>query len=425
LSKLEQLIDELCPDGVEYKPLEDIAKFRRGSFPQPYGNSSWYGGDDAMPFVQVADVADNGFNLNNQTKQMISKLAQPLSVFVEVGTVIVSLQGTIGKVAVTQYDSYVDRTLAIFTDYKVAINKKYFAYQLKNKFDLEKVNARGSTLKTITKEEFSKFEIPLPPLPVQDELVRILDNYTELTTELTAELTSELNARKQQYEHYRDELFGKGYDEMIHRCLQNNVDVITLEDLGSFTRGKRFVRDDIRDEGTPCIHYGDLYTYYGISAEKTKYFLDEKFSEKMRFAHKGDVVIVQAGENDMDIGIGVAWMGDEDVAVHDACYIFKHSINPKYISHYLRTSIYHLQIKKYVSTGKICSISAQGIGKAKIPIPSLPEQQHIVEILDHFDALCNDISKRLQAEIKARQQQYEYYRDKLLTFKEKEGMQDE
>ena len=171
---------------VEWKKLDDIVEFRRGSFPQPYGNSKWYDGEGSMPFVQVADVSDNGFYLNENTKQKISKLAQPKSIFVEAGTVIVTLQGTIGRVAITQYDCYVDRTLAIFTNYKENINKKYFAYQLKSKFDLEKKYARGSTLKTITKEEFSKFEIPIPAPEVQNEIVRILDNFTELTAELTA-----------------------------------------------------------------------------------------------------------------------------------------------------------------------------------------------------------------------------------------------
>ena len=149
---------------VEWKTLDEVASFRRGSFPQPYGNSEWYNGEGCMPFVQVADVADFGFRLHRSTKQQISKLAQSKSVFVEAGTVIVSLQGTIGRVALTQYDCYVDRTLAIFTKYKAAVNKKYFAHQLKAKFDLEKEFARGSTLKTITKEEFSKFQIPIPPL---------------------------------------------------------------------------------------------------------------------------------------------------------------------------------------------------------------------------------------------------------------------
>ncbi|MBA1071160.1 restriction endonuclease subunit S, partial [Escherichia coli] len=123
---------------VEWKSLEDIALFRRGSFPQPYGNSEWYDGEGCMPFVQVADVADSGFTLHTKTKQQISKIAQSKSVFVEAGTIVVTLQGTIGRVAITQYDCYVDRTLAIFTNFKVKINKKYFAYQLKAKFDSEK-----------------------------------------------------------------------------------------------------------------------------------------------------------------------------------------------------------------------------------------------------------------------------------------------
>ncbi|MDA1353976.1 MAG: restriction endonuclease subunit S [bacterium] len=197
---LEKLLDGV---GVEWRALEDVASFRRGSFPQPYGNSEWYDGEESMPFVQVVDVSDGGFSLKENTKQRISKLAQVKSVFVEKGTVIVTLQGTIGRVAVTQYDCYIDRTLAIFTNYIQSINKKYFAYQLKKKFDIEKENARGSTLKTITKEEFSKFEIPIPcpenpkkSLEIQAEIVRILDTFTELTAELTA--------RKKQYEYYRE-----------------------------------------------------------------------------------------------------------------------------------------------------------------------------------------------------------------------------
>lgn len=189
---------------AEWRTLDELVSFRRGSFPQPYGNSSWYDGESSMPFVQVADVSDFGFCLNKNTKQRISKLAQPKSVFVDKGTVIVSLQGTIGRVAVTQYDCYVDRTLAIFTNYKEQINKKYFAYQLKHKFDVEKEHARGSTLKTITKAEFSKFEIPVPPLAEQERIVTILDKFDALTTSLTEGLPREIALRQQQYEYYRE-----------------------------------------------------------------------------------------------------------------------------------------------------------------------------------------------------------------------------
>ena len=189
---------------VEWKPLEEVATFRRGSFPQPYGNAEWYDGEGCMPFVQVADVANFGYTMHNITKQQISVLAQPKSIFVESGSVVVTLQGTIGRVAITQYDCYVDRTLAIFTSYKVKLNKKYFAHQLKAKFDKEKEFARGSTIKTITKAEFSKFEIPLPPINEQDRIVAILDKFDTLTHSISEGLPREIELRQKQYEYYRD-----------------------------------------------------------------------------------------------------------------------------------------------------------------------------------------------------------------------------
>lgn len=191
---------------VEWKTIDEIAYFRRGSFPQPYTNLLWYGGEGAMPFVQVADVAEDGMRLVEHTKQTISKIAQPKSVFVKEGTVIVSLQGSIGRVALTQYDTYVDRTLAIFYGYKIEIDKKYFAYQLVRKFDIEKESARGSTIKTITKEEFSKFQIPVPPLAEQKRIVAILDRFDTLCNDLSEGLPAEIERRQKQYEYFREKL---------------------------------------------------------------------------------------------------------------------------------------------------------------------------------------------------------------------------
>ena len=130
--KINELIKELCPNGVEWKTFGEVSEFRRGSFPQPYTNPSWYGGEDAAPFVQVADVKDDFFELKEQTKQTISIIAQPLSVFVPKGSVLITLQGTIGRVAITQYDAYVDRTIAIFTNFKREMSKKYFCYVAKH-----------------------------------------------------------------------------------------------------------------------------------------------------------------------------------------------------------------------------------------------------------------------------------------------------
>lgn len=191
---------------VQRKTIEEIAFFRRGSFPQPYTNGAFYGGVGAMPFVQVADVAESGFRLENATKQTISLLAQPKSVFVHAGTIICSLQGSIGRVAIAQYDCYVDRTLAIFESFKIPINKKYFAYSIDRKFNYEKNFARGSTIKTITKEEFSKFEIPVPPIDVQERIVKVLDNFDAICSDLGIGLPAEIEKRQKQYEYYRDKL---------------------------------------------------------------------------------------------------------------------------------------------------------------------------------------------------------------------------
>ena len=196
----DQLLDLEGKEGVEMKTLGDIAKYRRGSFPQPYGNKEWYDGEGAMPFVQVADVEEYGRKLKDHTKQFISKLAMPKSVFVPAGTVIVTLQGSIGKVAITQYDSYIDRTLGIFAGYFIDINKVYFALQLEKIFSIKKEKARGGTIKTITKEEFTNFSIPVPSLSEQQRIVSILDTFEASIQNLEQQLAQ----REKQYEYYRN-----------------------------------------------------------------------------------------------------------------------------------------------------------------------------------------------------------------------------
>ena len=153
----------------EQRKLGEVAQYRRGSFPQPYGKPEWYDGENAMPFVQVADVADN-MKLVSDTKQKISELAQPMSVFAEKGSVLVTLQGSIGRVAITQYGAFVDRTVLIFEDYKTEIDNAFWAYIVKQKFIEEAKKAPGGTIKTITKEVLSNFDMMLPSY---DEQVRL------------------------------------------------------------------------------------------------------------------------------------------------------------------------------------------------------------------------------------------------------------
>ena len=164
------------PNSWEWIRLREITSYRRGSFPQPYTDLTFYGGPNSMPFVQVADVDEVFYRLNNETKKTISQKAMPFSVFVHKGTVVVTLQGSIGKVAITQYDSYVDRTLAIFHRIYGQIDKMFFSMVLKNKFENEALHARGATIKTITKEEFQSFVLPLPPLAEQKRIVAKIED---------------------------------------------------------------------------------------------------------------------------------------------------------------------------------------------------------------------------------------------------------
>lgn len=168
-------------DDWEQRKLSDCAGFRRGSFPQPYGNKDWYDGEGAMPFVQVADISDN-MKLVDDTKQKISKLAQPMSVCAEEGSVLVTLQGSIGRVAITQYKAFVDRTVLIFDKYNVDIDKTFWAYIIKEKFIEEARKAPGGTIKTITKEVLSDFDLMLPDYNEQKILGNLLHSLDHLIT---------------------------------------------------------------------------------------------------------------------------------------------------------------------------------------------------------------------------------------------------
>ncbi|GAA9062288.1 hypothetical protein HpHA207_04350 [Helicobacter pylori] len=172
-------------------------KYRRGSFPQPYGNPQWYS-DNGMPFVQVYDVGEN-FKLTQKTKQKISKIAQPMSVFVPKNSVIITLQGTIGRVALTQYDCYCDRTILIFDNNTLNdVNKYFFVLSLFTKFEEEKRKADGSIIKTITKQTLKDFEILLPPLNEQNAIANIL-------SALDNEIAS-LKNKKRQFENIKKTL---------------------------------------------------------------------------------------------------------------------------------------------------------------------------------------------------------------------------
>ncbi len=167
--------------------LDDIATFRRGSFPQPYGLPEWYDEKNGMPFIQVFDVGDD-FRLKGKTKNRISKLAAEKSVFIPEGTLIVTLQGSIGRVAITHYDAYIDRTLLIFESFRKPIEKIFFARVIQNLFDIEKEQAPGGIIKTITKEALSEFKVKFPTIDEQHRIASCLTSLDDLITAQTQKL---------------------------------------------------------------------------------------------------------------------------------------------------------------------------------------------------------------------------------------------
>ena len=406
MSKLNDLMGKMCSDGVEYKRFGDIAQISRGASPRPI-KSFITQEEDGVNWIKIGDVAV-GSKYITSTNEKITQEGAKKSRMVHVGDFILSNSMSFGRPYIMKIDGCIhDGWLSIsdFNDHMLSDFLYYVLVSAETQNEMKKRASFGGAVQNLNADIVRELELPVPPLEVQREIVQILDKFTLLS----AELSAELSARKKQYSYYLNRFFESQKDNLV-----------PLNEVGSLTRGKRFVHKDATEEGVPCIHYGELYTYYGVYADEVKSHIREELRSKMRYAHKRDVIIVGAGENNVDIGVGVAWEGDEDVAVHDACYTFSHDQNPRYISYYLRSEMYHRQIKKYVSEGKICAISAEGIGKALIPIPSMEEQNRIVTILSKFDGLCNEISEGIPAEIEARQKQYEYYRDKVLNFR-KEG----
>ncbi|MEG2645197.1 MAG: restriction endonuclease subunit S, partial [Enterococcus sp.] len=169
----------------EQRKLKDIANYIRGSFPQPYTNPDFYDEVDGMPFVQVADI---GFDLklNPDTKAHISKIAESKGRFVEAGKVVVALQGSIeksiGRTAITQYDAFFDRTILIFEDYKIDIDKMYFAQVIKSLFEKEKEKAWGATISTITKSHLNDFVIGVPDIEEQTKIGNFFNQLDETIT---------------------------------------------------------------------------------------------------------------------------------------------------------------------------------------------------------------------------------------------------
>ena len=273
-----------------------------------------------------------------------------------------------------------------------------------------KLTASGVTRFNVSKARFKRILVPIPPLRLQEEIVRILDKFITLE----AELEAELDCRKRQYEYYRNQLLS--LDMINNKGHLNHVEVVTLGEIGTFVRGSGLQKKDFTPTGVGCIHYGQIYTYYGTCADKTKSFVSYEFAQKARKAKTGDLIIATTSENDDDVCKAVVWLGDDEIAVSsDACF-YTHKMNPKYVAYYFQTDSFQKQKRSFITGTKVRRVNATDLAKIKIPIPSLAEQHRIVSILDKFEALTTSISEGLPKEIALRRKQYEYYRNQLLSF---------
>jgi len=184
-------------------------------------------------------------------------------------------------------------------------------------------------------------------------------------------------------------------------------------------RGAGIKRDEVTTDGIPCVRYGEIYTMYDISFHECVSHTSEDVVDNPKYFEHGDILFAITGESVEEIGKSIAYLGNEKCMAGGDTVVMKHNQDPRYISYALSTTDAQAQKSKGRVKSKVVHSSVPALKKITIPLPTLEEQKRIADILDNFHRLCNNISTGIPAEIEARQKQYEYYRDKLLAFKEK------
>ena len=385
MSKLDELLNQLCPDGVEYKKVKDIFLRIKGT---PITAQKMKEIEDPEGEIRIFA---GGKTVINAKEESI-----PYANITRVPAVLVQSRGVIDVVYYDKPFTFKNEMWAYA--HENATTLKFLYYVLKNNILKFREAASGmGSLPQISLPVTEEFLMPLPPLEVQSEIVRILDNFTELTAELTAELAS----RRKQYEYYRSKLLS----------FSDDVPMVPLGEIGSVCMCKRILKSQTNNLG------GVPFYKIGTFGGKANAYIDEatyrEYKTKYNFPKKGDVLISAAGT----IGRTVVYDG-EPAYFQDSNIVWLANDETRVLNEFL---VYCYAMKPWnVSTGgTIARLYNDNILKAKIPVPSLERQRVIVDTLRALDDLCNNLSSGLPAEIEARQKQYEFYRDKLLTFKEK------
>lgn len=200
-------------------------------------------------------------------------------------------------------------------------------------------------------------------------------------------------------------------EELIERLCPDGVEYKTLGDVATISRGGNFQKKDFTEQGKPCIHYGQIYTRYGLFTDKTLTFINDECFAKQKYAEPNDIIMAVTSENIEDICRCVAWLGTEKVAVSGHSAIIHHSLDPKYLAYFFHSQYFFNQKRRLAHGTKVMEVTPDTLKSIKLPVPPLEVQREIVRILDNFTFLTTELA----AELAARQKQYEYYRDKLLT----------
>lgn len=392
MSKLQELTQELCPNGVEYKKMGDMISIYTGT----QFNKRDMSTEGRYP------VINGGVNPSGYIEEYNEDL----------DTITISQGGaSAGYVSWQEEKFWAGAHCYVIRPSNVNLLNRYLYFFLKNQEDYLRQMQHGAGIPALSRKKVQALEIPIPPLEVQEEIVKILDRFAEYA----AELQAELQARQEQYEFYRDKLLSFNN---INKGGGGHASVtwMKMSEIGRFIRGNGLQKKDFTESGVPCIHYGQIYTHYGTFASKTKSFVNEDTAKRCKKAHSGDLIFATVSENIEDVCKCVAWLGDDEICISGDSLAFYHNQNPKYLAYYFQTTVFADYKRTRVTGTKVIRLHQSKLEQFVIPIPSLAEQQHIVDILNRFETLTNDLAQGLPAEINAVHEQYKYYRNRLLSF---------
>ncbi len=432
MNHIERLLQTLAPKGVEFKTLEEVFEIRNGYTPSKNNPEFWKNG--TIPWFRMEDIRENGRILKDSIQHITPKALKGKKLFPK-NSIIISTTATIGEHALLIVDSLANQQFTFLSkkaNCDLALDMKFFFYQCFLLGEWCKNNTNVSGFASVDMSAFKKYKFPIPPLEIQQEIVKILDAFTELNTELN----TELKARKKQYEYYQNMLldfndinqshkdakmstktYPKRLKTLLHTLAPKGVEFRKLGEIGEFTRGNGLLKSDLQDKGRPVVHYGQIHTQYNLSIDKTISYVNDSLFHKLKKAKPNDILIATTSENVKDVGKSIAWLGNEEIAFSGDMYSYSTNENPKFIIYYFQTWFFQKEKEKRITGTKVMRIHENDLKKITIPIPPLEIQQEIVKILDQFSALTTDLLAGIPAEIKARKKQYEYYREKLLTFK--------